>query len=174
MKNKLTSFRKLILLINIFIFIFSLTGCEPLRKKFTRQKKKDKESSTEIIPILEPIDYAEKEVFPQERYQYHYSLWKVWYNDFTSALEEEVSNDKRERYLISEMIEQLQEMKKWINEGKQLELASLVDDLHNVLKEYERPLGIRSRSQIKRRVDLNADKVQDTFRPKVMEGNYIR
>ena len=47
----------------IFICLLSVSliagGCEPLRKKFTRQKKKDQETSA-IIPILEPIDYPEK------------------------------------------------------------------------------------------------------------------
>ena len=43
-------------------------GCEPLRKKFIRQKKQDKEISG-TIPILEPIDYPEKIHSSAEDYQ---------------------------------------------------------------------------------------------------------
>ena len=61
--------------IGIIIFLFLstvlMTGCEPLRKKFTRKRKKDQES--EIMPVLDPIDYPARMDSPERRYRHFYS-----------------------------------------------------------------------------------------------------
>ena len=81
MANDQTKLIKHLRLFILGVCLISLTatliGCEPLRKKFTRNKK-NKEVSQEFIPVLEPIDYAENTKTPEEEYKHYYSLWKVW------------------------------------------------------------------------------------------------
>ena len=90
-------------------FIFS--GCEPLRKKFTRKSKKERATSVAALPILEPEEYPDKPFDPLKEYSYRYSMWNVWYKDYLMATEENTS-DKRQSYILSQMAVQLDEMQK--------------------------------------------------------------
>ena len=55
----------------------SMSACEPLRKKFTRQKKADANADKDFVPVLEPQDYPAPEKNPPEMYKQHYALIKV-------------------------------------------------------------------------------------------------
>ena len=98
-----------------------------MRKKFTR-KKKDKEESEKFIPVLEPVDYPQKTYSSQERYKQHYSLWQVWNRDLIQAIQKEDS-DKRQKYLLGQMIERLEAMKEVLADEKQKELVVMINDL---------------------------------------------
>ena len=90
----------------ILLFLFGTltsSGCTPLRKKFTRKKKEDKEQNQKFIPVLEPVDYPEKIYSSLDRYKHHYSLWKVWEKDLIQTIEEDGS-DKRQKYLLSQAV----------------------------------------------------------------------
>src|SRR5262245_48984541 len=88
----------------------SLSGCEPLRKKFTRKKKADKKEK--FIPVLEPVDYPPSRVSSLEQYKYHFSLWQVW-NKEMGQLADDPNTDKRLDYLYEQIIQELEEMKRW-------------------------------------------------------------
>ena len=86
----------------VLAFLFLIggsSGCEPLRKKFTRKKKEEKVKGVE--PILEPIDYAPLIHAPIERYKYHYNLWHVWHKECITALSIK-DNDKRIKYFYDQ------------------------------------------------------------------------
>ena len=163
-------FRKYVVLFCLGSLVISSFGCEPLRKKFTR-KKKQKDVSQEIIPILEPMDYAEKSKTPAEEYMHYYSIWKVWEKDLMENLDQ-IDNDKRYKYLVGEMIAQLQEMKKWVKEEKQTELALIVDGFKKVLEEFEKPKAVRNMSSLKRQLEIYSKKVRTNFKPQLMQGYY--
>ena len=148
------------------VFVSSVGGCAPLRQKFIR-KKKEKSQVEEFIPVLDPIDYPPKMVSAQERYQYHYSLWRVWQRDMVSNIENQES-DKRQKYLVGQVIVQLEEMKKWIVGEKKTELDSLIHELREISEAYANPAAMRNQSSLKRKFEANARKVRDQFNPQQM------
>jgi hypothetical protein len=94
------------------IFAGSLTSCQTLRKKFTREKKK--KVSGEIIPVLEPVDYPFRERNPEERYLHHYTMWQVWQKDLERALRSKES-EKRLKYLLAQAVTHLEGMRNWLS-----------------------------------------------------------
>jgi len=144
-----------------------LSGCAPLRKKFTRQKKKDKQLDPRFIPVLDPIEYPEKIYSVEEKYKYHYSLWKVWNKDFLQVLERNGSG-KRQKYLLDQSIEQLEEMNILLNDAKQAELKGLIDERGIVLQEYDKQSAMRNKFSIRSKVQRNGRKIRNGFSPKVI------
>src|SRR3989338_1218458 len=100
------------------------SGCEPLRKKFVRQKKKDASAATEVVPILQPEVYPEKVFDPVKQYKQHYGLWGVWHKDYLSILEDNGS-DKRQIYVLTQMAAQLEKMENLLAGEKKQGLKQL-------------------------------------------------
>ena len=146
------------------VLTLAVNGCTPLRKKFTRKKKDDKEGSQKFIPVLEPVDYQEKVYSPLERYKQHYSLWKVWDRDLLQTIDQDGS-DKRQKYLFAQAIEHLEEMKKVMNEEKKIEFVVLIDELREVQEAYEKPSSMRNTFSIKKKIERNASKIRNQFGP---------
>ena len=159
-----------VILMTLFSFSLTSVGCEPLRKKFTRKKKKEKEISEEMLPVLNPIDYAPKIYTPEEKYRQHYGLWKIWSKDLLEAIEAK-DNDKRQKYNLGQTIVQLTEMKKWIIEEKQRDLQTIIDDLNKIGLELEKPSIMRDYYFIKKTVEQNAKKIRNNFNLEVIKNN---
>ncbi|MBF0521648.1 MAG: hypothetical protein HQL24_01180 [Candidatus Omnitrophica bacterium] len=138
----------------------SLSGCETLRKKFTRKKKEDEEST--VMPILEPIEYPANKESSQEKYTYHYSLWKGWYKDLVAALDDN-ENDKRVKYLLTETMTQLEEMTKLLKGEKQALLTESMKDWVTIEKEFDAPSALRNTSRIKQKLSSQEKFVRDNF-----------
>ena len=151
-----------------FVLIFSSLSCEPLRKKFIRKKKSVENTSEKFIPVLDPIDYPPVEHSAWERYKLHYSLWRVWYRDLMTTIDEQGS-DKRQRYLMDQMIVQMEEMDKWIVASKKSELSALISDLRKTEGALDDPAPMRNRSIFKSKIEQNAKKLQDGFKPQELE-----
>ena len=143
------------------------SGCAPLRKKFTRQKKADKENNNQFIPVLDPIDYPEQRVSAEETYKYHYSLWKVWNKDLLQTVERDGS-DKRQKYLANQSLEQLEAMHELLNDESKTQFAPLVSDLKNVLVELDKPEAMRSKFGVRTKIERYAKKVRAQFTPSVI------
>jgi len=93
------------------IVLFAIGGCTPLKKKFTRENKKDPKDKG-FIPVLDPIQYPQASVSPEKQYKLHYSLWRVWHTDLMDQFRRD-GKDKKQEYLINQMIVELTEMKNW-------------------------------------------------------------
>lgn len=145
------------------VLVVSAGGCAPLRKKFTR-KKKEKAGEQAFIPVLDPIDYPAPSVSPEERYRYHYSLWRVWQRDLVQKIDSKES-DKNQKYLVGQIIAQLEEMKKWVTEARQKELSDAVGEWNAVLAMYDRPAAMRSTMSLRRKVEASAKKIRSRFNP---------
>ncbi len=115
----------------------SLSACEPLRKKFTRQKKHNASEEQDFVPVLEPQDYPAPERNPPEIYKQHYTLIKVWYKDLWVALDERGS-DKRQKYLLKQIHGHIDEMRKLVQPAQQTEL----DHLANLLSYYDTSFNV--------------------------------
>lgn len=113
----------ILLILSMVSVVLTQTSCETLQKKFTRKKKENKKN--EIIPILEPVDYAAEAVNPQKQYTFHYSIWKVWQKDLLKAIQDNDS-EKRLHYLLKQNIAQLQEMRKFAAESQQMVFDEII------------------------------------------------
>ena len=154
-------------LVILCVLTVSVGGCTSLRKKFTR-KKKEKTNEQAFIPVLDPVDYPAPSVSPEERYRYHYSLWKVWQRDLVKNIDNKGS-DKNQKYLLGQIIAQLAEMKKWVTGARQKELSEAIGEGNAILAMYERPAALRSSFSLKRKVEASAKKIRSRLNPEMMK-----
>ncbi|MFA5059912.1 MAG: hypothetical protein WC676_04730 [Candidatus Omnitrophota bacterium] len=170
-KKQLALRMSLVLCIFLSISIV-LGGCEPLRKKFTRQKKKDKDESMEMSPILEPIEYPAKQYSPEQVYQEHFSLWKVWQKELLTMLDG-TSSRKRQFYAMEQIRKQLAELKALLADDKKAGVEVLLSELSVVEADMRLsvPRGSLSswRSKVesigkKMRTEYSLSKVKDSIK----------
>ena len=154
-------------LVILCVLTVSVGGCTSLRKKFTR-KKKEKTNEQAFIPVLDPVDYPAPSVSPEERYRYHYSLWKVWQRDLVQKIDSKGS-DKNQKYLLGQIIVQLGEMKKGVTEARQKEFSEAIGEWNAILAMYERPAALRSSFSLKRKVEASAKQIRDQLNPETMK-----
>ncbi|MBN1870718.1 MAG: hypothetical protein JW847_09105 [Candidatus Omnitrophica bacterium] len=146
------------------LLVFALGGCSTLRRKFTRKKKQDSEESQRFIPVLEPVDYPEKTQSPLEKYKRHYSLWRVWDRDLLQAIDNDDS-DKRQKYLLGQAVEQLEEMGQLLNDTKRSELILLITKLRKLEDQYNKPVAMRNTFSIKKTIERNSRDIRNGFAP---------
>src|SRR3989338_3029470 len=130
-------------IVSVFLLLAVMTtsGCEPLRKKFTRQKKKDQGGSSKFIPVLDPIDYPDKVVTPQESYRHYFSLWQAWDKELVMRIEEHASNKKID-FTVHQALAQLTEMEKLLTGEKQKQLGQYIAQLREAQKDLAQPIAI--------------------------------
>jgi len=128
--------------------LVSSAGCEPLRKKFTRQKKKG-DVSNEIIPVLEPVEYPVKQHDAKEEYAQHYSLCKVWLSDFdTSRRQMMLINDKRMMASLDGALKEIDEMQSILKDAGKDQLAKIKEQVQWVHDEFAKPQAFRNEVRI--------------------------
>jgi len=152
------------------IFLTGMLGCQSLRKKFIRQKKKDKK--VDFIPVLDPIDYEPGQVSAKERYGYHYGMWKVWYRELIEDLAKKGS-DKSQLFNLMKAMSQIEEMKKWVRDEKKEVLDDVMVKISEFKKTYEKPKVMRNNHSQKAMFERIAKKVRNELNPKVMGGFYL-
>ena len=148
--------------------VFINTGCEPLRKKFIRAKKKDQKIAIE--PVFEPIEYPSKAYSPEVAYQYHYSLWQVWSKDLVTVLEEE-SSSKRKLYNITQMITQTQEMENLLIGEKKEKLSRLKARLEQMKEKMERSVVLADSSKLLLDLKVIDRNFRREFKPQYVKDN---
>lgn len=142
--SKLTRWPRWAVALIVLVCCFEVTGCEPLRKKFIRQKK---EQTREVIPVLEPIDYPEKVETAEEIFVRHIGLWRVWQKEAMTDISEG-SSDKRIRDDLSRMQTSLERMKELLNADRQQLVQTYIDRLGKVQSAIGRPAQFRNRSTL--------------------------
>jgi hypothetical protein len=152
----------MLLLVGMVILAVSTTGCEPLRKKFVRQKKKSAEGSG-FVPVLDPIDYPDRVVDAGQRYRYYASMWQVWLRDLLTVLDEGGS-DKRISYLLNQSYVQLEEMAKLLTGPKLEELRKSMRELQQLQETMKLPAAMRDDTGMKRRLQTIDKNVRMKFR----------
>lgn len=144
---------------------FFLSGCQPLRKKFTRKKKEEKEAEGRLIPVLEPIDYPAKVYSLEQDYRQHFSLWKVWERDLLQSIENDDS-DKRQKYLLGKTLEELEAMNSFMGEAQQAPFGTVLEQVRQVQKEYDRPAALRSKFSVKKQLSSSSKEIRNHYSPK--------
>lgn len=123
-----------IVVLGIMSLTLTLSGCDTLKRKFTRKKKAQAEDM-DFNPVLEPQEYPAPESNPAENYKQHYALLKVWYQDLWSNLQDKAT-DKKMAYTLKQIKAQIEIMRTLVTEDKQKEL----DKLAGFLKYFDEAL----------------------------------
>ncbi len=138
------------------------SGCQPLRKKFIRQKKKGQQDS-EITPILEPIEYPEKVHSPEDLYKEHYSFWQVWYGDLLAAIDDQESQ-KRQVYNLDKAIAHLEEMKRLLLPQQQRNLKMFIESLKELKGRLRQPSVLGSPTSVRLELESIGKKIRQEYR----------
>lgn len=173
MNNKECDFRSMVKGTNfifcLIVLVLLASSCTPLRKKFTREKKVDKENDPRFIPVLDPIDYPVKVTLSEDQYKQHYSLWKVWDKDLLQNIEMD-SSEKRQKYLLSQSIAHLDEMAALLSGTQQVGLVAVTKDYRAILLEYEKPISSRNKNALKRMIVRSGKEVRTKYTPRLLES----
>lgn len=168
--NKERCVRGVAIGLSLLVGAISLSSCQTLRKKFTREKKG--KVSNEIIPVLQPIDYATQETNPQERYAYHYAMWQIWQKDLTRALEHKESG-KRLKYLLAQNLNELESMSGWLSAEWSLKLGAIISEYRSLESSFNLPDAFKDYSNLARqagrlgkivRLEFSSDRVEPVLR----------
>jgi hypothetical protein len=149
--------------------VVSSAGCEPLRKKFTRQKKKDKETS-DFIPVLEPVDYPVKQYGAKEAYAQHYSLFKVWFSDFDTS-RREAANEKKMVYDLDAALKELGEMENLLKGPSKDELVKVKGQVQFIRDEFSKPKAFRNEGRINNEFNSADMAIRKKFKPNALSAD---
>ena len=108
----------------ILVLCISLAGCAGLQRKFTRQKKQEEK----IGPIITTYDYA-KELRVDELYKKHFLFWKTWQSELIDRMDDSC---KKRIECYDEALENLKEMKKYLNDIKAQELEPFLSEITSI------------------------------------------
>ncbi|MDP8266006.1 MAG: hypothetical protein P9M07_03570 [Candidatus Aceula meridiana] len=153
-----------------FVSVFT-TGCEPLRKKFTRKKSSDR---VEVVdePILDPIDYPDRVYDSVADYKYRFSLFHVWKKEFISSIDDNAT-PKRMQYLLGSAIVQAEEMSKLLKAEKRVALEKDIVGLKAIQKKIEGPEQFYNAADIKRKTNSLSQKIRSDYNPRDIEADII-
>lgn len=147
-------------------------GCEPLRKKFVRQKKKD-QTRKEFIPVLDPIDYPASVQSPADAYRHYFSLWQVWDKELVMRIEEGAS-DKKISFTFNQLMIQLTELEKLLTGEKKTQMTQFITQLNDIQRQLAQPAGIRNDGGIQMKVQRIGSKLREGFRFNDVEQSLVR
>lgn len=165
--------RKLMVtIIAVLAVSVSLSGCETLRKKFTRQKKHDQNDDNNFVPVLEPQEYPAPENNPPVNYKNHYDLLKAWYRDLETLLLEK-NADKRMQYTLKQVFGHLDEMQKLVVSEKQAHVAKLRGLLKYYNESLNGPASLRNVSRIQSDLRAFDRELRDELSPGKLQGSYV-
>jgi hypothetical protein len=150
----------------------SLTGCSSLRKKFTRVPKNAKAGDT-FIPVLQPVEYQKIEETPQQVYAGHYSMVKIYFKDLWDVLGGRDSSPKRERYIFTELMSHFNAMADLLVDSKKAEAGVIRLRVETILKEYDKPDGLRRYDLIGSNMRQVEREIYKGFKPDVAAKMFV-
>jgi hypothetical protein len=148
-----------------------LSGCEPLRKKFVRQKKKDKDGE-QVTPILDPIDYPRAVATAEEQYHRHYTLSQVWFKELLIHLTEGGS-DKKTIFLMNQIKTQVTEMHALLTGEYQAKANAFLQQILDIDQELQLPAAVRNNDGIYRRLNRISWDIRLTLDEKEVKGQLV-
>jgi hypothetical protein len=115
--------RRAVIFAVIFSMLLGTTGCEALKKKFTRKKK-------EVVkmPRIYQVKKYEKRPTP-ELYKKHYVYWMTWHSELLKVLGK---NRKKDTLCINEIVGNLKDMEAILVKSKADELRPHIERLEKV------------------------------------------
>lgn len=140
-------YKRLVLVLLCVVMVAASSGCSTLKKKFTRQKKKDKEAASDFVPVLEPEVYPVKTTGPADIYAQQYSMLLVWISDFADNYQT-IKNDKRMLKSLESAVNSVAEMIGQIQSPLAEELTGVKNQIVWVREEFSKPESFRNIARI--------------------------
>lgn len=125
MKNNLVK----LMVVSLVVSSVSLSGCETLKKKFTRPPKEHKKS-----PISVPEEGGIQTYPNSILYQSHYVLWKCWQDELINSLG---GNHKKALECAQGAASELRSMKRLLNEEGRVALEPAILELESLVSKVE-------------------------------------
>ncbi len=130
MDKRMTVLRGCVL---VLVLVLAVSGCETLRRKFTRRKRR-KTAQEEMVVV--PRDYSEHP-FPNDvLYVQYFTYWKAWNQEWVARLSERGAHKKivscGEQTLVN-----LEKMRTYLTDEKQKELDTSIEKTRALLEEIE-------------------------------------
>jgi hypothetical protein len=152
MKNNLFK----IMVVGLAVLSVSLSGCETLKKKFTREPQKQKKS-----PVA-ALDSGAAQSYPNSvLYQSHYVLWKSWQDELVISLG---GNHKKETECAERALSEQKGMKNLLNEAGQAAIEPFVVELENLASRVENGnLSFAGTKQLKNELDQYKSRFEKKF-----------
>ena len=162
------SSRKAMVMVLAVIFLSSaVSGCTTLRRKFVRKKKQD-DSKDQIVPVLQPEEYQPVIQSTAESYRMHYVILKGYFGDLWDTLGGR-ENDKRERYVLTQIASKIDAMASLLKDDKQADLKKLSAKVSESIKELDKIRPVRRYNLIKSDLKSVEDNVRRNFKPNKAE-----
>ncbi len=169
-KMYLHNFRWVVAFLLVFV-VGTTSGCETLRKKFTRRKK-NQVIENQQVAILDPIDYPDKVKSSDQAYQEHYALLKVWMSDLTLIVEDN-ANEKKVLYTLSQMKEQLMAMRAFLKETVQNQMDVYLKEVDDLSLEFKKSEAFRSKPAVVSRIRTLSRNVRNDFAPQKVSESLV-
>lgn len=114
--------KRIVSIVIIALLALNISGCETMRKKFTRKKK------TVKAPRIYQVKKYEKKPTP-ELYSKHYVFWSSWHSELIKVLGQ---NHKKDVQCIEQIISNLNDMANILIPEKGALLKTHIDKLEKV------------------------------------------
>ena len=105
----------------IVMLCLSIAGCASMQRKFTRKKQKEEKT----LPVVTTYEYPIEERV-DELYKKRFLFWKSWQGELIDRMED--TYKKREE-CYNELMQNLTEMQKYLNDEKCKELEGFVAEI---------------------------------------------
>ena len=168
-KRQLRQYGILFVVVCFLLETFALSGCESIRKKLRRQKKKAAEESSEL-PILEPMEYPKKIYTPEDSYKKNFGLWKIWQRDLIESMSTS-DNKKRLSYLVGQVTTSLGEMKNLVQEQSRGPLQQAISTLTKFKEDITAPVPRRSLGSWKTDLEMMEKNIRKDFNLSIIKEN---
>ncbi len=138
----ITQRKRFLVSFTILFCCFSLlTGCETLRKKFTR-KRKPVQNSEDVVIV--PRDYDEHPFPSDVLYKQYFAYWKSWNQELIDSLNAQEESFKRLMSSSQQSIVNLKKMSSYLVDEKAVGLNAHVEKLEKIQAEIERAHNLPS------------------------------
>lgn len=108
----------------IILLCVSIAGCAGVQRKFARKKKQEEKP----LPVVTTYDYA-KEQRVDELYKKRFLFWKSWQGELIDRMG---GNYKKRTECYDELMQNLLEMQKYLNDQKYNELEVFITEIKSV------------------------------------------
>ncbi|MFB3919855.1 hypothetical protein BU251_05850 [Candidatus Velamenicoccus archaeovorus] len=103
----------------VLMFILQASGCETLRKKFTRKRKT--QTSNEVM-VVSPRDYGAHPFPNNVMYKQYFAYWKSWNQELVTALNDRAS-DKKVLECVNQSLINLEKMMTYLKDDQAAALS---------------------------------------------------
>lgn len=150
---------KVVLLTFLACMLFSLYGCETLRKKFVRKPKREREAEE---PVLMPEEYN-PEFHKDVLYRNYLVYWRSWQDELIEALDVNLSH-KKQIETVQQAVVNLEKLRTFLKPQKQEILDKYLEELKDLRDKIKRGNLAGARLEIiKHRVRINRRNILHNF-----------